>query len=184
MLANAPVVYDRGEDIRELLIEEVRRRGEIRPADDFHENWRIVPATAVERALAEQLERELRALAAAPPGTPVLALPLVRSAGESTLGRIVADALRWAAGAQIALVRSATLAADLGAGPADPDAVRRVLPEPGGIVRLYLSGIQLRALFEQALEQRPPAAALSGAVVHYDAAAPPGRRVLTVRLED
>src|SRR5690606_39047234 len=162
MLANAPVVYDRGEDIRELLIEEVRRRGEIRPADDFHENWRIVPAAAVERALAEQLERELRALAAAPPGTPVLAMPLVRSAGESTLGRIVADALRWAAGAQIALVRSATLAADLGAGPADPDAVRRVLPEPGGIVRLYLSGIQLRALFEQALEQRPPAAALVG----------------------
>src|SRR5690606_25700182 len=147
-------------------------------------NWRIVPAAAVERALAEQLERELRALAAAPPGTPVLAMPLVRSAGESTLGRIVADALRWAAGAQIALVRSATLAADLGAGPADPDAVRRVLPEPGGIVRLYLSGVQLRALLEQALGQGPPAAALSGAVVHYDAAAPPGRRVLTVRLED
>lgn len=184
MLANAPVVYDRGEDIRELLIEEVRRRGEIRPGDDFRENWRIVPAAAAERALAEQLERETRVLAAAPAGTPVLAAPLVRSPGESTLGRVVADAIRWAAGTQIALVGSASLGADLGAGPAEAAAVRRVLPEPGSIVRLYMSGIQLRALLEQVLGQGPPAAALSGAIVHYDAAAPPGSRVLTVRLED
>src|SRR5690606_41644488 len=103
-------------------------------------------------------------------GIPGVARRRVGCAGGCTLGCIVADALRWAAGAQIALVRSATLAADLGAGPADPDAVRRVLPEPGGIVRLYLSGVQLRALLEQALGQGPPAAALSGAVVHYDAA--------------
>ncbi len=184
MLANAPVVYDRGEDIRELLIEEVRRRGELRPEADFRENWRIVPASAAERALAEQLEREARALASAPPGTPVLAMPLVRSAGESTLGRVVADAIRWAAGTQVALIHSATLGADLGAGPADAAAVRSVLPESGGIVRLYLSGVQLRALLEQALGEDPPAASLSGAVVHYDAAAPSGSRVLTVRLED
>src|SRR5690606_2741609 len=183
MLANAPVVYDRGEDIRELLIEEVRRRGEIRPADDFRENWRIVPAAAAERALAEQLERELRALAAAPPGTPVLASPLVRSPGESTLGRVVADGLRWAGGTQIGLAATDALAADVAAGPADPAAVRQVLPG-AGIVRLHLSGIQLRAAFEQALALDPPAAALSGAIVWYDAGAPAGRRVLTVRLEN
>jgi 2',3'-cyclic-nucleotide 2'-phosphodiesterase (5'-nucleotidase family) len=33
MIAGAEVVYDRGEDVRELLIEEVRRRGTIRPED-------------------------------------------------------------------------------------------------------------------------------------------------------
>lgn len=184
MLVNAPVVYDRGEDIRELLIEEVRRRGELRPEDDFRENWRIVPAAAVERALAEQLDREARTLAAAPPGTPVLAAPLVRSAGESSLGRIAADAIRWAAGTHIGLVHSGALGADLAAGPADAAAVRRVLPGPGGIVRVYLSGIQLRALLEQMLAQDSPAAALSGVIVRYDPAAPPGHRVLGLRLED
>ncbi|HEV8216487.1 MAG TPA: 5'-nucleotidase C-terminal domain-containing protein, partial [Gemmatimonadaceae bacterium] len=45
MLRDAPVVYDRQLEIRQLLIDEVRRRGTISPADYFHPNWRIVPAS-------------------------------------------------------------------------------------------------------------------------------------------
>ncbi len=41
MLARAPVVYDRGEDIRDLLAEELARRGTVRPEDYFVPNWRI-----------------------------------------------------------------------------------------------------------------------------------------------
>ncbi len=41
MLARARVVYDRGEDIRDLLGEELARRGTIRPEDYFVPNWRI-----------------------------------------------------------------------------------------------------------------------------------------------
>jgi 2',3'-cyclic-nucleotide 2'-phosphodiesterase/3'-nucleotidase/5'-nucleotidase len=48
MLSGAPVVYDRQEDIRQLLIDEVRRRGVITPADYFTRNWEIVPSSAVE----------------------------------------------------------------------------------------------------------------------------------------
>ncbi|MGH7481462.1 MAG: bifunctional metallophosphatase/5'-nucleotidase, partial [Longimicrobiales bacterium] len=44
MLSDAPVIYDRQEDIRALLIEEVRRRGVLRPADYFRRNWELVPA--------------------------------------------------------------------------------------------------------------------------------------------
>ena len=47
MLRDAPVVYDRQLEIRQLLIDEVRRRGTISPADYFHPNWRIVPASAI-----------------------------------------------------------------------------------------------------------------------------------------
>ena len=54
MLADAPVVYDRQQEIRQLLIDEVRRRGTIRPADYFAPNWRLAPAAAVRRAYAEQ----------------------------------------------------------------------------------------------------------------------------------
>lgn len=54
MLIGAPVVYDRGEGIRELLIEDIRRRGTLRPGDVFRHNWDIVPATLAERAVAEQ----------------------------------------------------------------------------------------------------------------------------------
>ncbi|WP_420124988.1 bifunctional metallophosphatase/5'-nucleotidase [Longimicrobium sp.] len=54
MLLGAPVVYDRGEGIRDLLIEEIRRRGTLRPADVFRQNWEIVPAALAERAAVEQ----------------------------------------------------------------------------------------------------------------------------------
>jgi 2',3'-cyclic-nucleotide 2'-phosphodiesterase (5'-nucleotidase family) len=54
MLLDAPVVYDRGEGIRELLVEEIRRRGSIAPADVFRKNWEIVPAALAARARAEQ----------------------------------------------------------------------------------------------------------------------------------
>ncbi|HEX6910229.1 MAG TPA: 5'-nucleotidase C-terminal domain-containing protein, partial [Longimicrobium sp.] len=54
MLIGAPVVYDRGEGIRELLVDDIRRRGTLRPGDVFRPNWEIVPAALAERALAEQ----------------------------------------------------------------------------------------------------------------------------------
>jgi len=47
MLRDAPVVYDRQLEIRQLLIDEVRRKGTLSPNDYFHANWRIVPATAI-----------------------------------------------------------------------------------------------------------------------------------------
>ena len=50
MLLGAPVVYDEGTEIRQLLIDEVQRRGTIRPADYFTRNWEIVPAAAVDAA--------------------------------------------------------------------------------------------------------------------------------------
>ena len=50
MLLGAPVVYDEGVEIRQLLIDEVQRRGTIRPADYFTKNWEIVPAAAVDAA--------------------------------------------------------------------------------------------------------------------------------------
>lgn len=54
MLLGAPVVYDRGESIRDLLIADLQRRGRISPADVFRKNWEIVPAALAERAAAEQ----------------------------------------------------------------------------------------------------------------------------------
>jgi len=44
MLRGAPVVYDRDENIRDLLIAEIRARGHLDPADYAAANWRIVPA--------------------------------------------------------------------------------------------------------------------------------------------
>ena len=52
MLQGAPVVHDRQEDIRELLIEEVTRKRTITHADYFTPNWRLEPEAAVAAAYA------------------------------------------------------------------------------------------------------------------------------------
>ena len=54
MLLGLPVVYDRGEGIRELLIAAIERRGRIDPADVFHRNWHLLPPALAARALDEQ----------------------------------------------------------------------------------------------------------------------------------
>jgi 2',3'-cyclic-nucleotide 2'-phosphodiesterase / 3'-nucleotidase / 5'-nucleotidase len=46
MLRNAPVVYDKGENIRDLLVQEIQSRGGIDPADYTDRSWRIVPEGA------------------------------------------------------------------------------------------------------------------------------------------
>ena len=42
MLRDAPVVYDKQQEIRQLLIDEVRTRKTIRPEDFFTRNWKLV----------------------------------------------------------------------------------------------------------------------------------------------
>ncbi|HUQ81597.1 MAG TPA: 5'-nucleotidase C-terminal domain-containing protein [Gemmatimonadaceae bacterium] len=55
MLVGAPVVLDKGQDIRQLIFDEVKRAGTIRPEVYFTRNWRIEPASAV-----SSLYRQLR----------------------------------------------------------------------------------------------------------------------------
>ena len=50
MLQGAPVVYDRQQEIRQLLIDEVGRRRTLSPDDYFTANWRLEPAAAVDAA--------------------------------------------------------------------------------------------------------------------------------------
>lgn len=57
MLSGAPVVFDTKEDIRQLLIEEVARRGTLKPEDFFTRNWHLEPAAAVAQAAAELAPR-------------------------------------------------------------------------------------------------------------------------------
>jgi 2',3'-cyclic-nucleotide 2'-phosphodiesterase (5'-nucleotidase family) len=50
MLQDAPVIYDRQEEIRDLLIAEVRRRGVLRPEDFARRNWTLEPPQAAAAA--------------------------------------------------------------------------------------------------------------------------------------
>ena len=51
VVAGAPVVYDRGEGIRDLLIAAVEQKKVLDPADYTEKEWRIIPAAAEQQAL-------------------------------------------------------------------------------------------------------------------------------------
>ena len=46
MLAGAPVIYDKSEDIRELLVDEIRRAHTIQAASYLRPSWAIIPDSA------------------------------------------------------------------------------------------------------------------------------------------
>jgi 2',3'-cyclic-nucleotide 2'-phosphodiesterase/3'-nucleotidase/5'-nucleotidase len=52
MLAGAPLVYESKGDIRDMIVEAVRKAGRLAPADWATTNWRIVPAAAEAAARA------------------------------------------------------------------------------------------------------------------------------------
>jgi len=53
MVSGAPIVYDKQQEIRQLLVDEVRRKRTIVPADYAAHNWHIEPASAVTSLYAE-----------------------------------------------------------------------------------------------------------------------------------
>ncbi len=64
MLRGAPVLRDKQEEIRDLLIAEVKRRGAIAPSDYATRNWSLGPPAAAERAY-----RDMHATTFDAPGT-------------------------------------------------------------------------------------------------------------------
>ncbi len=92
MLSGVPVVYDRETDIRQLLIDEVKRVGTLDPARYANTNWKLEPAAAIAAAYAEQTRgRTAEAGGSAPGATraPTGTSPRGAAAGALGPGRIV-----------------------------------------------------------------------------------------------
>ena len=63
MIRDAPVVEDRNQEIRQLLIDWIAERDTIRTSDVFEPTWRLVPQSATEAHLASVAERESERIA-------------------------------------------------------------------------------------------------------------------------
>lgn len=90
MLAGAPVVYDRDTDIRQLLIDEVKRVGVLDASKYASVNWKLEPAAAVRAALAEQTRgRGAESGGGAPSSASAAGAAKPSAAGASGAGRTV-----------------------------------------------------------------------------------------------
>src|SRR2546427_1168818 len=107
---------------------------------------------------------------------------LRRTGDEYGLGRLIADAQRNVAKADVALVNNGGIRADLAAGLATYGDLYRVEPFQNRLMRLAVSGKVLKQALEHALTGDGPDAHVAGIVVWYDSGKPAGRRLKKVRL--
>src|SRR5262249_39029732 len=102
---------------------------------------------------------------------------------QFALGGLLAEARRNAVRADVGLVRNPAIAADLPAGTITYGRLTAVEPQAGDLVEVTVTGVQLRAALEQALDGAAPAAHIAGAKVRYDPRKPAGRRIAGITLQ-
>jgi 5'-nucleotidase len=111
-----------------------------------------------------------------------LALPAARHGSQYALGNLVADAYRNALRSDFALADGSALYGDLPAGRVSYAQVLSVLPHQDELVRITLTGREIRSLLEEIVAAGSPTIHISGLQVSYDSSKAAGRRVRAVRL--
>lgn len=179
-----PIVQARSSGAGIAVVDLVRVAGATRAAGCRIETP-YADGVPADPALADSIARYARAVAALT-SRPVarIAADLRRRGEEYALGRLVADAHRAAARADVALVNNGGIRADLAAGVATYGDLFRVEPFQNRLVRLTVSGAVLRRALERAVSGADAGAHVSGLVVWYDPGRPPGRRLVRVQLAD
>jgi 2',3'-cyclic-nucleotide 2'-phosphodiesterase / 3'-nucleotidase / 5'-nucleotidase len=109
--------------------------------------------------------------------------PLPREGDQHRLGGLIAEARRNVLRADVGLVANTEIGADLPAGPVTYGQLYRVQPSENGLVKVTLTGAQLREVLEHALSRNGrPEAHIAGARVRYDPRRPAGRRIQRLEL--
>jgi 5'-nucleotidase len=148
----------------------------------------VAPDPAVQ-AIVDDAERQVAPVVDRVVG--VAAAPVTRStnrAGESGLGDLVADAFRWAAGAQVGLTNSGGLRDALPAGEITWGALFQAEPFGNQVVAMTVTGEQLYTLFnaqwtvESGGRERYRPNQVSGIHVEWDSRRPLGDRIVSLTL--
>jgi 2',3'-cyclic-nucleotide 2'-phosphodiesterase/3'-nucleotidase len=122
---------------------------------------------------------------------PIAATPIGRNArtltrsrdGESSLGDVVADAMRAEAKADMAFTNNGGLRADLPAGAITRGMVYEVIPFDNTLVIVKLTGTGVREMLEEGLAHGR-ISQQSGLRYRFDLARPEGQRLISVTLAD
>ena len=145
------------------------------------------PSVHAVASLVRQAQTAVQAVVSAPVATLATALPVEPNRdGESLLGDVVADAQRAALGADVALMNDGGLRADLAPGSLTWGDLFTVQPFNNQVLRLTLSGAQLRETLEQQWPEhgRSHGLQVSGLRYRWDGRAPHGARVVALELND
>jgi len=107
---------------------------------------------------------------------------LPRSGNQYPLGNLIADAQRWAAKGDVAIMNNGGIRTELRAGDATYGSLFEIQPFGNTLYSLSMTGAQLRGLLEVMLGGAGPDDHISGMIVRYDATKARGSRVVSVTM--
>jgi len=108
---------------------------------------------------------------------------LARQGNQYPLGNLIADAQRWAAKGDVAIMNNGGIRTDLRAGDATYGSLFELQPFGNTLYSLTMTGAQLRGLLE-AMLSKSPNDHISGLAIKYDPSRPAGSRLVSVNMAD
>ena len=113
-----------------------------------------------------------------------LPVDLDREGAEYALGRIVADAQRWATHAQIAMMNNGGIRTALAAGAVTWGELYQLQPFANTLVRMQVRGADVRAYLARELGSQGEGVHVSGIEVWLDDGEASGSRIAAIELEN
>ena len=174
-----PIVEARSSGAAIGVTDLVRRAdGGFRGYVDVRPAWvdQVTPDSALGE-LAYQVRKQTTPLASRKIATLAQPLDKEHEDGEFPLGTFIADAQRNLLRADISLMNNSGIRASLPSGAVTYENLFVLQPFGNQILVLLLSGEEVRATIEHALETGAPTAHVSGITVTWDSTKPPGQRI-------
>ncbi|WLR55512.1 bifunctional 2',3'-cyclic-nucleotide 2'-phosphodiesterase/3'-nucleotidase [Mesobacillus subterraneus] len=104
--------------------------------------------------------------------------------GESAMGNMVADAMRWKTGTDFAFMNSGGVRADIDAGEITWKEAFTVQPFGNDLVTMDVTGAQIKTLLEQQWGSKVRIMPVSGLKVTYDDSRAAGDRIVSITKQD
>ena len=181
---NGIPIVEAGSSGNAIAIADFVRRGrgiDVRIQIDTPYVDQVTPDAAL-TAVVERYQRNFENLTSRAVAT--LRLPLERSGSDYALGRLIADAFRTIARADLSIVNNGGIRTGLPGGGISFGDVYQVLPFQNRLVTLRVRGEVIRQALEHAVDGATPDAHVSGMEVWYDPRRRVGRRITKVKLEN
>jgi 2',3'-cyclic-nucleotide 2'-phosphodiesterase (5'-nucleotidase family) len=109
---------------------------------------------------------------------------LARQGSQYPLGNLIADAQRWAAKGDVAIMNNGGIRTELRAGDATYGSLFEIQPFGNTLYSLTMTGSQLRGLIEAMVARSSVDDHVSGLTITYDPSRPKGSRVVSVTTAD
>jgi 5'-nucleotidase len=107
-----------------------------------------------------------------------------RAGDQSALGNLIADAQRWAAKGDFAVMNNGGIRADLLKGPASYGSLYEIHPFGNTLYRLTVRGSDLKSYLEKLVAEERVRSHVSGLEIRYDPSRPRGSRIVSIMTEE